>query len=259
MKFTSLVFMVLGLAATSAFAEDIGSIESTDPAGSSVSVKDAQGATVQRAVGAPIAQAEHVLAAAGQTVVLKLKDGSEVSAAPGADLSVENYIPSQAGSMPHVVIQQGSAHFDINKTSTGHPTFFVHTSSATMGVRGTEFIVDQQSDGYSVVHTLDGKVAMAKSEGDLENTSKSVDVAAGHTSYLHPSMSAPAASKIFNRKTYLTQLSKNYPGLTKQVEHSHQRQLQRKAAENERAKQLKQSSEEKKQIPPKRRPVKKKQ
>ena len=157
---------------------EVGAIQEVDPAGTQVSVKNAQGATEEKPAGAPLLQSDQVIAKPNQTVVLHLKDDSNITATPGTEISVKDYVPAQAGSVPHVELTKGSAHFDVNKTPTGHPTFFIRTKSATMGVRGTSFVVDQQSDGYSTVHTLQGNVAIAKNEADLEDHSKSVAVPA---------------------------------------------------------------------------------
>lgn len=227
------ILLLATLAISNAFADpatDVGTIESVDPAGTTVTVKNPQGVSAEKAPGAPIGPNDHILSKKGQTVVLHLKDDSNVTVAPGADVAVQDYIPSKPDSVPHVQLNQGSAHFDVPKTDTTHTKFFIRTNSATMGVRGTDFVVDQQSDGYSVVHTLSGNVAVAKNEADLEDHTKSVEVPAGRTSYMNQTMAHPAAPRVFNRKSYLTQLSKTYPAMSHQIHQSEQRRRQAEAA-----------------------------
>lgn len=206
--------------------DEIGSISSVIPNGAKVMVRSASGAIETREEGAPVHANEHILPSSGQTVVVHLKDGSYVAGAPGADFLVTDYSPNQPSSLLHVQLEQGSAHFDVNKTTTGHPSFFIKTKTATMGVRGTEFIVDQRNDGYSIVHTLEGRVALGKTEADLENPVKSVEIPAGHMSYFQEHMKAPSAPKVFNQKEYLESLGKQYPGMMKAVEHANRRRIE---------------------------------
>jgi hypothetical protein len=105
----------------------------------------------------------------------------------------------------------------VSKTTTGKISFYIRTNSAVMGVRGTEFVVDQGADGTSNLHTLQGQVAMAKSEKDLETPGHFTAVGPGKTSYLRRSMSAPAPVQSFDRKAYLAELSRTHPGIAKRV------------------------------------------
>ena len=250
---SKILVLLIGLI-PSAWAVDgvaVGTIETVDPAGTLITVKNAQGETLEKVAGSPLLQSERVIAKPDQTVVLHLKDDSNITIAPGSESSVKDYVPARPGSVPHVEMTKGSAHFDVNKTPTGHHTFYIHTSSATMGVRGTDFVVDQQNDGYSVVHTLEGNVSMAKNEAELDDPSKSVAVPAGRTSYLNSSMAHPSAPKVFNRKTYLTQLGKTYPAMMKQIHRTEQKR-QMNAVSNSHAQKLKQAKEAEK-TPAKRR------
>ena len=197
--------------------EAVGTIGPVDPSSSRVTIRDAQGLSRETVAGTSLFAQEHVLPKQGQTVGVALKDGSEITATTGSDLSISDYVPGTPGSVPHAQLDQGSAHFDVSHTTTGQTSFYLKTKSAVMGVRGTEFVVDQAEDGTSNLHTLQGEVAMAKTEQDLRTPGHYSSVGAGTASYIKPSMKAPAAPQKFDRKAYLGQLAKTHPGLAKHV------------------------------------------
>lgn len=197
--------------------EAVGTVGPVDPPASKVTVRDAAGRTRETVGGTSLFTQEHVLPKQGQTVGVTLKDGSEITAEAGSDLSISDYVPGDPSSVPHAELDQGSAHFNVSHTTTGKTSFFLKTNSAVMGVRGTEFVVDQAADGTSNLHTLQGEVAMAKSENDLATPGHFTSVGAGTTSYLKRSMAAPAAPQKFDRQAYLGQLAKTHPGLAKHV------------------------------------------
>lgn len=210
-------FLLLSSIARCDVHEAVGTLGPVDPSSSRVTVKDAQGRTRETVGGTSLFAQEHVLPKQGQTVGVALKDGSEVTATTGSDLSISDYVPGTPGSVPHAELDQGSAHFDVIHTTTGQISFYLKTKSAVMGVRGTEFVVDQSEDGTSNLHTLQGEVAMAKTEKDLGTPGHFTSVGAGTASYLKPSMKAPAVPQKFDRKAYLGQLAKTHPGLAKHV------------------------------------------
>jgi hypothetical protein len=90
--------------------------------------------------------------------------------------------------------------------------FTVETPSGLMGVRGTEFIVEHgQESGQSDMHTLDGKVAMAKTRDDLRKPGNFQMVEAGNRSFINRGMQRAQAPQPFDPQKLVNRLAQNHP------------------------------------------------
>ena len=90
------------------------------------------------------------------------------------------------------------------------PRFVIRTKTATMGVRGTEFVAGfDAASGSSQLHTLEGIVEFAKDEGQVMSW-KGIPVAAGQQATLGATMDVPAPEP-YNPQAYLEEMKAAQP------------------------------------------------
>jgi hypothetical protein len=164
---------------------------------------------------------DHIVTAEGQTVSVRLEDKSVVMIAPSSDVTLNQFVNQGVSHGAQILVDQGMVHVIVPKNvySSKQP-FLIRTKTAVMGVRGTEFLVEQlPGGGGSTLHTLDGAVSMGKSVESLSNSHASSVVEAGKMSAMEAKDLKPSEPKRFNRKTLFTYLGKRAPSLAAQIDH----------------------------------------
>lgn len=152
-----------------------------------------------------------------QAVTLLLNEKTEITIGPSTSFLVEEYNPSERHSTI-LSLAYGIIRALVKKTYEPGETFAVKTSSAAMGVRGTDFIVETNSKTkLTSVHTLEGEVIMGVDISSLRNANKSVKVPAGTTSMLKIGMNLPVAPKSFDQSTFRHDLQQRAPVFEKQM------------------------------------------
>jgi hypothetical protein len=158
----------------------------------------------------------------GTSITAELKDGSVITVGPESEVKIRALKMPPEARYGAVEVPTGLAHFIINPVYSAKTPFYIRTPSATMGVRGTEFIVEQSSFKGTSLHTLSGSVALAKTWKEL-STPSGVLVSKGHASSLSATGSGPEEPRVFNQKSYFENLSATHPVLMKQIEGQHKK------------------------------------
>lgn len=93
-------------------------------------------------------------------------DGSELSVEAGSELVLSDYVfDTQSASSTGVIeLKQGLFHFDSNATADSG--IALQTPIATIGIRGTEFLVTV-ADGVTIVDIIDGEVEVTPRSGGV--------------------------------------------------------------------------------------------
>jgi hypothetical protein len=93
-------------------------------------------------------------------------DGSELSVEAGSELVLSDYVfDTQSASSTGVIeLKQGLFHFDSNATADSG--IALQTPIATIGIRGTEFLVTV-ADGVTIVDVVDGEVEVTPRNGGV--------------------------------------------------------------------------------------------
>lgn len=110
----------------------------------SVSI-ERNGATVGAASGALLFVSDRLLSGPGASAGIVFKDGTSLTLGPSADLQVRHYVfrPKEAKYAFDVYLTRGSAVYSSGKIGKLAPEAVkVGTPTATVGVRGTRFIVE---------------------------------------------------------------------------------------------------------------------
>ena len=102
---------------------------------------------------------------ANSFVQLKYPDGSKLSIGANSQLTTE----TGTKAVQSVALKFGKVHALIHKEATQDLHFKIKTRTATMGVRGTQFFVDESKDGKVSTHVIDGRVDVAKSDAILSS------------------------------------------------------------------------------------------
>jgi hypothetical protein len=153
----------------------------------------------------------------GTSAVLSLNDGSSVVLGPGTEITVEKLAGKQDSSRTIVDFTIGVARMIVRKLVPGKQDFNVSTGAATMGIRGTEFLVEHDGENGTTVHSFDGKVLLARDADSLVNETDTVALSGGFMSSMKDGMKAPAPAKEFNRAALIARLDKLAPGFGKML------------------------------------------
>ncbi|MCM0605780.1 MAG: FecR domain-containing protein [Xanthomonadaceae bacterium] len=215
----------------SATIEYIGSVKSVTPMTITV---EKNGASTQCQLPCDVGSEDSFTNTTPDTIVVKMKletaDQAELTLTPKSKMHFENqdgkFIP---------VLDVGVTHVEVPETTSGEKKFkfFIKTKSATMGVRGTEFVVQESESGETQINTLKGEVGMAKDLSEFnEEKGKSpkwTKIAAGSAGYWSRGESRIKEVKEFNRDSFRKQLKEKHPSFMKAVEK--RLELQQKARE----------------------------
>lgn len=176
---------------------------------------------------------DHIVTTEEQTVSVRLEDKSLVMIAPSSDVTLNQFVNQGATHGAQILVDQGMVHLIVPKNiySPKQP-FVIRTKTAVMGVRGTEFLVEQlPGSGGSTLHTMDGAVSMGKTIAGLASPHTSLVVEAGKMSSMEAKDLKPAAAIRFNRKTLFTYLGKRAPAIAVQINRQARVRRQIKASE----------------------------
>src|SRR5579871_5557290 len=162
-------------------------------------------------------EGDHVLTGKDQTVAIVLNDGSEIVVGPSSEFLVDKAYDEHARTTS-LALAYGLIHSLVKKIYSAATPFVVETPSAVMGVRGTEFVVEQDpGTSEASVHTLEGSVAMGSNLQSLSNPSQSTMVAAGQASSIRRGMARPTPPQHFERQQYFNQLAQRHPRFVRHV------------------------------------------
>jgi hypothetical protein len=130
--------------------------------GDSSKVIDPQGKRISE-VGSVLEPGTSIATGDHSSVQIKYPDGSRVS------VGAKSKLVTEAGTVDaqSVNLNFGRINALIHKQKSVDLHFKVKTKSATMGVRGTHFVVDAEPSGKSSTHVLEGRVDVAKDEKRL--------------------------------------------------------------------------------------------
>ena len=103
---------------------------------------------------------------ANSTISVLFVDGSELSLEGGSEVVLSDYVyDSQTASSTGVIeLNEGLFHFNSNDTADSG--IVLQTPIATIGIRGTEFLVTVASDA-TIVDIVDGEVEVAPRRGGV--------------------------------------------------------------------------------------------
>jgi hypothetical protein len=106
----------------------------------------------------------HVVTKEGGWADLRLCDGSAFRVGENSDFQLEDAENRQSYWAWAFQLLQGSVMSDVAPGDGEHVKIAVHTKQAALGVRGTQFVMDE-NDGSSSLHTLEGEVAYGPASG----------------------------------------------------------------------------------------------
>ena len=115
-----------------------------------------------------ISRLDHITTKESSKLTLLMEDGSRIAIGPNTHLYVEKYSsPERNIFNSSIRLLLGQAHFYITKLRTENASFDVRTSTATLGVRGTEFLTTVPSNDQSTaVELYEGKLHLAAISGN---------------------------------------------------------------------------------------------
>jgi hypothetical protein len=153
-----------------------------------------------------------------QSASITLYEKSEIDLGPSTTLHVTQLIKSPVFPKADIGVDQGIVYFKVAKSPSDRRAFKVHTNSAALAVKGTEFIVQTSSPSLTTVHTFEGSVAIAKTMADFEDPEKFEMVEPNHFSSASLSTKKPAKPVKFSRSEYATHLLIEAPDLVPRID-----------------------------------------
>ena len=148
-------------------------------------------------------------------VKIRYSDGSIVVVGRDTKFQV---LPKQEGTQ-YNKLDWGQVRAQVEKEDKPDPAkpprFVIRTKTATMGVRGTDFMVGfDAASGTSELHTIEGVVDLAHQESQVMG-GHGVPVTAGQQASLGEALSVPPAPKAFNTQTFVAQVAAAEPEMAK--------------------------------------------
>lgn len=209
-KISLFALVTLILFQTQALSAELDRIGSIDGA-TSVQVK--KGTSTRRAKSGDTVEAgETVTTDSKTTATVRSPDGTVLVLGHNSALTIDK----DPNALRAATVESGMVRAIVskaNKQSAGSEKFryFLKTSSATMGVRGTDFVVAcDQSSSTMDLHTLEGLVEVAKDVPTMISQG-GVKVAGGQEVTADPKGISEA--KEFDQRLFAEQLSRSQPGL----------------------------------------------
>jgi hypothetical protein len=175
-----------------------------------VFVRRSSGVESTARLGDALTEGEQVRTEKNSSVTLALNDGSLTRLGPETVFKVNAIVPIRWGWMAwSFELVKGTLRSLVQKAPYGNKIRFkVKTPTATVGVRGTEFFLSHGSDHSTQLYTFEGIVAFAKSDQDLQDPKKYVNVGPAESYELSATINLP--KKI---KTTTQEKTKNDSGL----------------------------------------------
>ena len=185
------------------------------------------GATRLVANQGQIFQGDQICTVRDQGAVLALTDLSEVSISPETELTVDRFVntPTDHGaelSLGHEHSQEMVYIVVSKNTYSEKKPFTIRTASAAMGVRGTEFVVENTQKDEVTLHTIEGAVAMGKSPEDLVRPGQAQLVSAGNMSTANRTAVRPSAPQHFDQRSFMETVARRSPGVAKRIQNRQQ-------------------------------------
>lgn len=179
-----------------------------------------EGARRRGAVGTELRLGESVKTSAGVTVTVRYPDGSVVDVAPGSELRFKG----EGGGVRAHTLFNGALRGQVTpqkdapqKDAQARPRFIVRTKSATMGVRGTDFVFSfNAKTAVSQLNTLEGLVDFAKSDSQLLS-GQATQVGAGNFTQSLPDASSISPPKPFDRTEFLSKFQSSPQSLVESL------------------------------------------
>ena len=171
---------------------------------------DRNGAATQAVEGDELQEKDRVKTGADNSVRITYPDGSAVIMGSSTVLEVEapdggaSSAQLISGTIQAVVAKQKGAQ------NSGSPhKFFIKTDSAVMGVRGTEFVVENSpgTEGTSL-HTLDGTVDVGK---DVQSVRNGQGSAVTKNQMIEANGKGISQPRAFDRRAFMQRFRKTHP------------------------------------------------
>lgn len=108
------------------------------------------GKTVPATIGAPVMGADRIVTAADGTVGITLRDNTRLTAGPNSVLSLDKYAfdGTTHGGQLDATVKKGTLAVVSGKLAASSPeSVSFRTPTATLGVRGTQFLIDVPAGG----------------------------------------------------------------------------------------------------------------
>ncbi len=216
MKMTSSMASILGTLFLSvvipvrAFAQPVPAGNIAAIAGNASIVR--QGASVEPETGAPVYGDDAITTGNTGKMRILFVDNSVISIGPNARINIDRYVSTPSKRSVLLSMVRGKARFLISKISNILNTYDIHTVTAIIGIRGTDFVIDASDGQKTAVYVINGSVNLQNiKQGALNpvmiTTGKMSTVRAGRSPSLPENYSPAVLQQLLNE--IILQFNKN--------------------------------------------------
>lgn len=146
-------------AASAALGEVVGTIETIE---GSATVRHTDGTSEPLLAGTEIYKDDIIETGADSTLGVLMKDGSVMGVGPGSRLTIDNFVFDSGSNDGNLGLSflKGAASFVSGKIAKNdYDDVDIKVPYGSIGIRGTEFVVDIAPDGTATVSVIEGLVA----------------------------------------------------------------------------------------------------
>jgi len=153
----------------------------------------------------PIRSGDRIRTGPDGRVQLRFADGALMSIAPGSDFRIEDYAFDEQRPRSFFELMQGSVRTVSGRIGKRDPEAFrFRTPTATIGIRGTEFTVEETvcpATGCAAGSSPGLVVAVISGRVSVRNQAGSIEVPAGATLRLRDARTVPALATATDRRS----------------------------------------------------------
>nr|WP_240953504.1 FecR domain-containing protein [Sneathiella chinensis] len=142
-----------------AAAVSVGTIETLEGV---ATVRHADGSSETLSVGSKVYQNDIIETGSGASLGVLLKDGTVLGVGPGSRMAIDSFVYDQASTDGNLGLSflKGAVSFVSGKIAKNdYDDVSIKVPYGSIGIRGTEFVVEIAADGTTTVFVLDGAVA----------------------------------------------------------------------------------------------------
>lgn len=204
--------LLLTLISFSVLADDAPILETIEGGGETFSIQR-NGETVVIEAGDEILEGDKIQTS-DESVTLSYPDQTSLTLSENSVIKIN---PTNEYSDRNVELEQGTIHSKVTSGVSAKPfKMIIRGGYATMGVRGTEFTVESDSQNSALdVHTLEGTVEAAENETELTQQ-KGTRIEALKS--LHAKRGQAFEKREFRREEFMQRFQQRHPRFMKQVQ-----------------------------------------
>jgi hypothetical protein len=118
------------------------------------------GAYVVPETGAPVYRDDTITTGSTGRMRILFADNTAISIGPNTGINIDRYVSTPSKRDVLLSMIRGRARFFVSKITNILNTYDIHTATAIIGIRGTDFLIDVSNKRETAVYVIDGSIGL---------------------------------------------------------------------------------------------------